>query len=460
VAPILDFPEENGNSSSGQSMVEMKVTLESDYIAVNVTSFLKSNKVRRLVKKGLFEENPCIRAGGINTKFGVLTLLFHGNCSETRTVNIALEYEERVIHRSNSSFKNNSRHHGAHSQTSKVFILLHVTPNNSQEDDVSNRDLLLEGSNSTFNSMEEETLRDNLFSLRDQRRVKKEAELKDDETEKHNTSSHEKDGSISKIQFHTKKKQRDQLSFDLKREIVTATSSKSLTNRMNKKRKEQTTSLNSEEALVFLSSDENSVTQKEILSRWKDDDEDSQARLVPQMNMKHATGLSKSSFERKRRDDEIKKSFNLFWEYRPFPWERISDWKQREHKELQSNNNESNREGYVASSHRQRHLMDAYGDSLRHVNRLYNRVFGAKTRRVPAHMSHFIDVDIVKRMHSAFHQDFQATSSHQIRSDTDMQFAFSYFYFLLSESRKPNVSCILEAFDSDHDGYRKTHTAL
>ena len=99
--------------------------------------------------------------------------------------------------------------------------------------------------------------------------------------------------------------------------------------------------------------------------------------------------------------------------------------------------------------------MDAYGDSLRHVNQLYNRVFGSKARKVPAHMSHFIDVDIVKRMQTAFQPEFQVTSGNKIRSATDMQFAFSYFYFLTSETRGSNLSSILQGFDTDHTGYEE-----
>jgi hypothetical protein len=39
---------------------------------------------------------------------------------------------------------------------------------------------------------------------------------------------------------------------------------------------------------------------------------------------------------------------------------------------------------------------DNYGDSLKHVNKLLNKEFGNSARRVPAHMPHFLDTEIIK----------------------------------------------------------------
>ena len=39
----------------------------------------------------------------------------------------------------------------------------------------------------------------------------------------------------------------------------------------------------------------------------------------------------------------------------------------------------------------QRRLLDTFGDSLRHVNKIYNREFGFTARKVPGHMPHFVD---------------------------------------------------------------------
>jgi UDP-N-acetylglucosamine-lysosomal-enzyme len=70
--------------------------------------------------------------------------------------------------------------------------------------------------------------------------------------------------------------------------------------------------------------------------------------------------------------------------------------------ELLSANSES--ETYRAAN---RHLLDVYGDSLRHVNSLLNQVFGvAGGRKAPAHMPHFIDTNILLAMHEQWYAKF------------------------------------------------------
>ena len=49
-------------------------------------------------------------------------------------------------------------------------------------------------------------------------------------------------------------------------------------------------------------------------------------------------------------------------------------------------------------------------------------------------MPHMIDRDIMAELQSQF--DFDATSSHRFRASNDMQFAFSYFYFLREARRQ------------------------
>lgn len=101
--------------------------------------------------------------------------------------------------------------------------------------------------------------------------------------------------------------------------------------------------------------------------------------------------------------------------------------------------------------HRRR-LLDTFGDSLRHVNRLFNSAFGYEARKVPSHMAHMVDVDVVRRLQDMFPEEFDRTSSHKVRSSGDMQFAFSYFYFLMSEKRDVEPEEIFDAFDVDSSG--------
>ncbi|KAK2588199.1 hypothetical protein KPH14_004236 [Odynerus spinipes] len=101
--------------------------------------------------------------------------------------------------------------------------------------------------------------------------------------------------------------------------------------------------------------------------------------------------------------------------------------------------------------HKKRHL-DTYAESLLHVNKIYNIVYGFGRRKVPAHMPHLIDKWIVNSMQKKFKSDFIKTSSHKVRSAEDMQFAFSYFYFLMSENLYIPVGDIFDKFDTDNSG--------
>ena len=51
-----------------------------------------------------------------------------------------------------------------------------------------------------------------------------------------------------------------------------------------------------------------------------------------------------------------------------------------------------------------------------------------------------------------FRYQFELTSSHKERSVDDMQFAFSYFYFIVGESQKRPLSEIFDEFDTDESG--------
>lgn len=99
-----------------------------------------------------------------------------------------------------------------------------------------------------------------------------------------------------------------------------------------------------------------------------------------------------------------------------------------------------------------RGLLDTYADSLRYVNKMYNGRFGSRGRKVPAHMAHLVQIDIIHRLHGSFPDEFESTSSHKIRSSNDMQFAFSYFYFLMNEVHSTNISQVVNGFDTDRSG--------
>ena len=104
-----------------------------------------------------------------------------------------------------------------------------------------------------------------------------------------------------------------------------------------------------------------------------------------------------------------------------------------------SSNNTLNEFDFIFK-YKKRKLLDTFADSLRHVNRLYNEIYGYMARKVPAHMPHFIDKNIMNSLQEKFSSEFEKTSANRLRTKTDMQYAFSYYYFVISE---------LEVFDAD-----------
>ena len=53
---------------------------------------------------------------------------------------------------------------------------------------------------------------------------------------------------------------------------------------------------------------------------------------------------------------------------------------------------------------------------------------------------------------ASFPAEWDVTSSHRIRSSTDMQFAFSYFYYLMAEPDQTSVAEVFDEMDLDHSG--------
>ncbi|XP_045584036.2 N-acetylglucosamine-1-phosphotransferase subunits alpha/beta [Procambarus clarkii] len=100
----------------------------------------------------------------------------------------------------------------------------------------------------------------------------------------------------------------------------------------------------------------------------------------------------------------------------------------------------------------QRRLLDMFAESLLHVNRLYNSEYGYQARRVPAHMPHLINKSVMESLQNRFMEEFQLTSSHKIRQANDMQYAFSYYFFLMSEKRIRTPTEVFTIFDTDNSG--------
>ncbi|KAL8003667.1 putative stealth protein CR2 region 2 [Plasmopara halstedii] len=88
----------------------------------------------------------------------------------------------------------------------------------------------------------------------------------------------------------------------------------------------------------------------------------------------------------------------------------------------------------------QAHLSkDTFGDSLRYVNKLYNRVFGkpktSERRRVPSHMPFLLQKSIIREIKDFWTKEIENTSTHRFRHPQDMQFSFSYFHYLINRAK-------------------------
>lgn len=130
------------------------------------------------------------------------------------------------------------------------------------------------------------------------------------------------------------------------------------------------------------------------------------------------------------------------------PWER-----RRTFDQLQKNYERWKRSQEFTNFHSPgRKLMDTFADSLLHVHRIYNRKFGYMGRKVPAHMPHMIDVKIMEELQALLPEEFDKTSSHKLRSSDDMQFAFSYNYFVVGQKKCANVTEFFYELDADHSG--------
>ncbi len=88
---------------------------------------------------------------------------------------------------------------------------------------------------------------------------------------------------------------------------------------------------------------------------------------------------------------------------------------------------------YTVEKFKSRRLMeemtDTFADSLRYVNRLYTRKYGHVSRKVPSHMPHFIQREVMESLQEKFQEEFDITSSHKVSlSSTWMLLLWLLFY--------------------------------
>ena len=100
-----------------------------------------------------------------------------------------------------------------------------------------------------------------------------------------------------------------------------------------------------------------------------------------------------------------------------------------------------------------RRLLDMFGDSLKYGNSLMTRKFGSALRKVPAHMVHLIDRDVVDELWRTWPEQWNATSASKFRSKRNMQYAFTHFYYIIHAKRNLSVQELFrEWLDINGDG--------
>ena len=59
---------------------------------------------------------------------------------------------------------------------------------------------------------------------------------------------------------------------------------------------------------------------------------------------------------------------------------------------------------------------------------------------------------VYRKMVRRFPDEYESTSSHQLRHPEDMQFAFSYYYYLIDEKVEFNLTKMFNDLDTDMSG--------
>lgn len=87
------------------------------------------------------------------------------------------------------------------------------------------------------------------------------------------------------------------------------------------------------------------------------------------------------------------------------PWEKQQVFDDLIAEKLSEETYSTSRGGY------RRKLMDAFADSLKYVNKIYNKKYGYTVRKVPAHSPHMINVDVMTELQSKLVSISNSTSS-------------------------------------------------
>ncbi|KAK8790856.1 hypothetical protein WA158_005487 [Blastocystis sp. Blastoise] len=105
-----------------------------------------------------------------------------------------------------------------------------------------------------------------------------------------------------------------------------------------------------------------------------------------------------------------------------------------------------------------RRLVDTYRESLIYTIKQFINVFGKVKGKphVPAHMPHMLNKHVLEEVSHRFSGEFEKTSSHRFRDVEDMQYAFTYFRYMMEREKEKEIDSLRAVWDmfidTNHDG--------
>lgn len=92
---------------------------------------------------------------------------------------------------------------------------------------------------------------------------------------------------------------------------------------------------------------------------------------------------------------------------------------------------------------------DVFAKSLIYSNKFFNKVYGFKNRKVLAHVGFLLEKSIIESMMEKFSFEMKKTQLNRFRSTEDLQYAFTYYNFIISENFNQTIEQIFDTFDTD-----------
>lgn len=93
---------------------------------------------------------------------------------------------------------------------------------------------------------------------------------------------------------------------------------------------------------------------------------------------------------------------------------------------------------------------DVFAKSLIYSNKFFNKMYGFKNRKVLAHVGFLLQKSIIESMMEKLSFEIKKTQLNRFRSAEDLQYAFTYYNFIISENFNQTIEEIFDQFDTDN----------